>query len=196
MGKKELTRRQNLIDQFVASFKKLDEMTAFDHDPIAIELASAEMNEFGFREWRAKEVNTNPAALDALYAKLPARFPPIYEQLVLSYRWAEVDLRLFRLLPNPPGSDLKGLQEEIITRDPAIWDCLSKSGYMQFGKGPDMDYDPVCFDLSSRTKNGDYRVVKVDHEEILCNDRLKVVAQLAASFEDLVLETIGLAAKK
>jgi|HubBroStandDraft_1064217.scaffolds.fasta_scaffold1327651_1 hypothetical protein len=31
-----------------------------------------------------------------------------------------------------------------------------------------MDYDPACFDIKSRTKHKDYRVLKIDHEEILC----------------------------
>jgi hypothetical protein len=61
---------------------------------------------------------------------------------------------------------------------------------MQFGQGPDIDYDPVCFDIKSRTQSGDYRVVKIDHEKILCNYRVKVVAELAPSFEELVLQTI------
>ena len=53
-----------------------------------------------------------------------------------------------------------------------------------------MDYDPVCFDIRSRTKSKDYRIVKIDHEEILCNHRVKVVAELAPSFERLMLQTI------
>ena len=53
-----------------------------------------------------------------------------------------------------------------------------------------MDYDPVCFDLSSRKKGGEYRIIKIDHEEILCNDRLRIVSELAPTFEQLVLKTI------
>lgn len=52
-----------------------------------------------------------------------------------------------------------------------------------------MDYDPVCFDISVRN-NRDYRVVKIDHEEILCNYRVKVVSEIAPSFRALVLQTI------
>jgi hypothetical protein len=53
-----------------------------------------------------------------------------------------------------------------------------------------MDYDPVCFDIKSR-KNRDYRIVKIDHEEILSNHRIKVVSEIAATFRALVLQTIG-----
>ena len=50
-------------------------------------------------------------------------------------------------------------------------------------------YDPVCFDIGLR-KNYDYRIVKIDHEEILCNQRIKVVPESAPSFRALVLQTI------
>jgi len=54
-----------------------------------------------------------------------------------------------------------------------------------------MDYSPVCFDMNSRKKNRAMRVVKIDHQEILCNRCIKVVAELAPSFEALVLQTMG-----
>jgi len=57
-------------------------------------------------------------------------------------------------------------------------------------EGADLDYDPVSFNLKSRNKNGDYRILKIDHEEILCNNRIKLVAELVPSFEHLVRQTI------
>ncbi|MFZ3330571.1 MAG: hypothetical protein WA197_08075 [Candidatus Acidiferrales bacterium] len=134
-------------------------------------------------------MSPEPALLEPIYSKLPARFPPLFEQFVLSYRWAEVDLKLCRLLPNPPGMSLDGLLKEM-SRDPAIWSALLPAGYIQFGKGPDMDYDPVCFDIGSGNRNRDYKIVKIDHEEILCDYRVKIVSQLAPSFESFVLQTI------
>jgi hypothetical protein len=101
-----------------------------------------------------------------------------------------VDLKIYRLLANPPGPDLSGLLLQI-SRDPGIWASLIPAGYVQFAKGPDMDYDPVCFDIKSRKTTGECRVVKIDHEEILCNNRVKLVAELAPSFRDLVLQTIN-----
>ena len=68
---------------------------------------------------------------------------------------------------------------------------LLEAGYIQFGRGPDSDFDPVCFDLKSRKKyNRECKIVKLNHEEILCNNRIKVVSELAASFEQLVRNTI------
>ena len=82
-----------------------------------------------------------------------------------------------------------------MSKDPIIWNCLLEAGYIQFGKGPDIDYDPVCFDISARTKNNDYKIVKIDHEQILCNNRIKTVAELAPTFEQLMLDTIDRASR-
>ena len=179
-----------LLDRFIASFEKLDDMRA-DKElfPIAWQLAVGDCDEFGFKHWRPVPVKADPLMLDPLYAKLPGRFPPLFEHLVLSYRWAEVELWSYRLLANPPGSDLSGLLHQML-KDPGLRDNLLPAGYIQFGKGPDVDYDPVCFDTRSRRRSGDCRIVKLDHEEILCNDRVKIVDELAPSFEQLMLQTI------
>jgi hypothetical protein len=181
----------DVLEQFVATFEKFDEMmsTSRELDPVARELRIVDPDQYGWIEWRPAKITSDPKLLDPLYAKLPARFPPLYEQLVLSYRWAEVDLQSFRLLANPPGANLSGLLAEV-EKDEGLTESLIPAGYIKFGKGPDMDYDPVCFDIKSRTKRKDYRIVKIDHEEILCNRRVKVVAELAPSFEDLLRKTI------
>ncbi|MBZ5662853.1 MAG: hypothetical protein LAO08_20830 [Acidobacteriia bacterium] len=180
-----------LIARFVASFEKLDELTATEGIyPIAWQLAVGDPDEYGQKRWRPIKVISKAENLEPIYSNLPARFPRLYEQLVLSYRWADVDLQSFTLLANPPGTDLGGLLHEI-SKDKALWNCLRKAGYVQFGKGPDLDYDPVCFDMSSRKNKGrDSRIVKIDHEQILCHDRVKIVGELAPSFEKLVLATI------
>ena len=183
-------REDNLIERFIASFNKLDEMADFPEiNPLVRQFALGEPDTYGRLLWKPLKVPTDSSQLEPLLAKLPARLPPLFQDLVLSYRWAEVDLGSFRLLPNPPGPDLSGLLTEM-TRDPAFWESLPSAGYIQFGRGPDIDYDPVCFDIRSRTKSKDYRIVKIDHEEILCNNRVKVVAELAPSFERLMLQTI------
>jgi len=183
---------KQLIDQYVTSFAQLDDLSADELlDPIAWELSVGDRDSFGFKTWRPAKVRTPPSSLEEIYRKLPGPFPPLFEALVLSYRWAEVDLRSYRLLANPPGIDLRRLLQEM-SHDPGLWEALLPAGYVAFGKGADIDYDPVCFDVRSRSKGGDCRIVKIDHEEILCNYRVKEVAELAPSFEDLMLQTIRL----
>lgn len=184
-----------LLARFVGVFGRFYELAEYaDIYPIVAELAIGEPDELGQTHWQPKRVETDHRCLDSLYAKLPAAFPPLYERLVLTYRWAEVDLGSHTLLANPPGPDLSRLLGEI-SKDPALSGSLIPAGYIRFAKGTDYDYDPVCFDVSKRKRNGDCRIVKIDHEEILCNSRIKVVAELAPTFEDLVRQTISRAEK-
>ena len=108
---------------------------------------------------------------------------------LLRYRWAEVDLRKFTLLANPPGDGLGGFLHQI-SKDQAIWKGLKQTGFIQFGKAAGGNYDPICFDRASREKNGDYGIVRIDHQEILCNNRVKLSAEIAPSFEQLMVRTI------
>jgi hypothetical protein len=183
----------SILGQFVSSFGRLSNLLDIETlSPVADELFTGERTKHGWKFWRPIEMHTDFSALDPIYAKVPAPFPVHYERLVLSYRWAEVDLQTYALHANPPGPDLSGLLQET-AKDLHLWNSLLRAGYVPFGKGPDMDYDRVCFDLSSRKKNRDFGIVKIDHEEILCNGRVKVVRKLAPSFYQLMLQTIELA---
>ena len=179
-----------LIEQFVSSFEKLDDMAANKElFPIAWELRSGELNQLGWPLWKPARVDTDRSRLEPLYTMLPCRFPPLFERLVLTYRWAEVEVSACTLIANPPGPDLSRLLEQM-SHDPGLWQALIPAGYIQFGRAAGGHYDPVCFEVKSRRKNGNCRIVRIDHEEILCNNRIKVVAEVAPNFEALVQQTI------
>jgi len=182
---------QQLISEFVLAFSKLNDCLAHqrDPDPVHSALAIDDPDEHGFWYWKPIPMETGRSCLESIYAKLPGRFPRLYEELVLSYRWAEVDLKTFTLLANPPSEGL-GLLLEQIHRDKHLTKVLEANGYMRFAKGPDIDYDPVCFDLRRCRQGGDCPIVKLDHEEILCNSRIREVAELAPSFRNLMMKTI------
>ncbi len=169
--KQDFPTDQALLDAFVAAFG----VEAYDFDE---------------QENQAPSVHvTKPTALEPLYAILPGHFPPLYEQLVLSYRWPQAALPMLDLLANPPGAGLEKLLEHI-QADKGLWDELMPNGYVQFGHGAGGRYDPVCFDTRHRRQDGDCRVVRFDHEEILCNYRIKEVSELADSFRSIVLAAI------
>ncbi|HEX5718352.1 MAG TPA: hypothetical protein VF179_19475 [Thermoanaerobaculia bacterium] len=86
--------------------------------------------------------------LDSVYARLPGRFPPLFEQLVTAYEWEEeVDLGPFGLLANPMEREIAGLE----------------GGFIPFAVGPDGAM--VCFDTERRRIDRDCPVVQ-DGEEI------------------------------
>ena len=127
MPSKTEIRDKLLAEGFVSTFEKLDEMAAYeDLDPIVGQLALGAPDKYDRRRWRPLKANTEFSSLEAIYAKLPARFPPLFERLVLSYRWAEVDLQSYWLLPNPPGPGLGGLLQQISTA-PKLWKYLREA---------------------------------------------------------------------
>jgi hypothetical protein len=134
--------------------------------------------------------STDSSALEPIYSIVPIRFPALFERLILSYRWNGADVARFRLLANPPGSDLSGLLNNI-TGDKALYDICSRNGYVPFGKGPGVNYDPVCFDIKKNIQSRQYPIVRLDHEEILCNSKIKVVEELAPDFDELVLSIVS-----
>lgn len=135
MPSKTHVRDEQLVECFVASFEKLSNMVAYKTDPVAQELAVSNPDQYGFKRWQPKRVGTGRAAPEAIYVQLPGRFPPLYERLALSWRWAEVDLQSHCLLANPPGPDLFRSMEQI-SMDPTLWKYLGEAGYLQFGRAP------------------------------------------------------------
>jgi hypothetical protein len=178
----------DLLAKFVRTFGVFDDLRvarAFDVDGDVVSVLAAPWDSDGWADWTPVQTDVPRAVVaEDCGGVLRGALPPLYEQLILSYRWAEVDVGRIRLLPNlPPG--LKGLAAAI-RRDDGLYSALSKAGYLQFGKGPGVDYDPVCFDLGRRRPDGDCRIVQFDHEQILCNERLVEVAELASSFRGLM----------
>jgi hypothetical protein len=190
-----------LLASFVDAFELLDDRWVSQGDGTGGDMTpvlAAPWDEQGWSHWRPIRTDVpRTAVTEDLGGLLSAPLPSLYEQLVMSYRWAEVDLGRIRLLPNlPPG--LKGLAGAI-RRDRGIYDVLSPAGYFQFAKGPGVDYDPVCFDLGMRLRDGDCRIVKFDHEQILCYGRLVKEAAPAPSLRrliEVVIEDASLTRKK
>jgi hypothetical protein len=174
-----------LLNRFAASFAKLDE------DCTAAQWLGEQDRGCGEGRY-VKPCVTDTAELDGLYLALPARFPELYEQLVLSYRWSTVDLRICRLLPNPVGDSLYALRAAMIG-DRAMSDILLPAGFILFAHGPDISYDPVCFDTQATMNDREaYPIVRLDHEEILCGGTIRIVERMAKSFEhfiEIVLES-------
>lgn len=162
----------DLLSAFVALFNPLEEQIY--PDPVL----------------PAGEQSTDSFATERLYACLPAKFPQLYEKLVLSYRWQRSDISDgYRLLANPPGSDLSGLRQEIF-RDSGLSNELLPNGFIQFGFASAYDYDPICF-LTKRQSQTDYPIVQLDHEEILCNRRIQIIETVADSFREFVQNQIA-----
>ena len=179
---------QQLVDEFVASFTRLDDVIVHSELGLPPELQTDWID--GFERWQPVAVHTERAALAAVYRRLPRRFLPLYERLILSYRWLDVDLRLLRLLPNPPGLTLEPLIQGIV-RDPIFVKVLIPKGYIPFAMASD-SYDPICFDTTRPTKHGDCPIVRFGHEPILCDEQISDSEDIKPSFRSLVVGVLGI----
>jgi len=191
-----------LIEAFVGEFTKREALKLFrqfslpdgvapgDVVPLLTEPwhEDADKDVDGWATWRPRRVQTPHDALETLYKVVPGPLPPLYERLILTYQWAEVDLGKYRLSSNFPPP-LEGLIK-VQKADSVMFRALSSHRLVQFGKGPGADYDPVCFDLKKRSADGDCAVIRADHEEILNRERLVVVEVLAGSFRELIRQTL------
>src|SRR5438128_1350721 len=165
-----------LLEQFVEAFHRLDTLNVSrsmsfggDIEPLLVE----PWDPYGLADWRPHRIETSAAAMDAFHHQVGGPLPPMYDELVQTYAWWMVDLETFRLLPNLPPVPASVGRE--IVADPVLFRVLSAGGFVQFGRGPDVDYDPVCFDLRNCGADGDCRVVKFDHEDILIRETLSIV---------------------
>lgn len=185
---------KELLAEFVGSFRVLDDLQAHEGpDPDAWALRAGKPGRFGAR-WRPRAVRIGRAALERLNARLPHRYPGLFESLLVSYRWATVELPQCALLPSAPGTGLSGFESHVF-RDPVLSRCLLAAGYLQFARVRGGSYDPVCFDFSTAKGSSEARVVALDHEAILCHERIVLQSELAPSFRQLATETV-LAARR
>src|SRR5437867_560976 len=132
-----------LIEAFVAEFTKRDSLKLFrqfslpegvapeDVAPLLTEPWHEDPDEDvdGWATWRPLRVQTPPDALKTLYEAVQGPLPPLYEQLILTCHWGEVDLDRYRLLPNfPPPLD--GLIK-VLKADAVLFQVLSSNGFVQ-----------------------------------------------------------------
>jgi hypothetical protein len=139
-------------------------------------------------------IHTPRAALGHFRSTYNVRFPELYENLLLSYRWLEIELNgLMKLFGNPPGPLAKGLVAAIIA-DPLHRTILLPSGLVPFARAPGGNYDLICFDTNTRSARSDCPLVQIDHEALLCHKRILQRRQLwptFRSFAEAVISTAG-----
>ena len=182
-----------LIDRFVGTFCMLDSTQCFTHEhPPPEEFdAGVDPSDWQLIRWRPARVEVGADVLAGFRNRLQMTLPPLYERLICSWRWPEVELGRIRLFANPPGPDLASLAERIL-REPVFCGHLVANGFIPFAF--EGSYDPVCFDLNHRRLDGDCPIVAFEHEAMLSFDRVGESWTRWSSFRQLMTETIEEAA--
>ena len=120
-------------------------------------------------------------------AKLPCRLPPSFRSLILRYRFDPFRVSGIEFF----GNRGDGCRDDLVIAslsDPLLVRVAQRHGFLQVGRPDTGAYDPVCFDMRRRSKDGDAPLARLDHEEILVHERICVLREYARSFEEMIRE--------
>jgi hypothetical protein len=82
-------------------------------------------------------------------------------------------------------------------RDRPLLSVLWKQGYLPFARPADGSYDPVCFDFSTNEHSSEPAVVRIDHEDVLSRELIRIRQVVSPAFHLLVEDmTTGLSSTK
>jgi hypothetical protein len=126
----------------------------------------------------------NELRLRALGEKLTKRLPRSFESLLSRYSFPAFDLLGMTLFDWDSESNRYGVEASVYQN--SLSELLIPAGYVQIGRPDTGDFDAVCFDLNGQPQDREYRLVQVDHEDILCNSKVRATAELWPSFIQLV----------
>jgi hypothetical protein len=125
----------------------------------------------------------NATRLLALEEQLPKRMPQSFESFLARYSFPEFDVLGVTLFEWESDSN-KYIVEASAPKG-SLSELLIPAGYVQIGRPQSGSFDAICFDLNQQAQNREYRVVQVDHEDILCNWKVRVTGELWPSFVKL-----------
>jgi hypothetical protein len=177
-----------LIDRMVESVNH-GRREAKSENEVPVSLRQARVGELWF-DWkiaRSSRVNW----IQPLEARLPARFPRSFRSLLERYEYPAFAIGPIVLFANTAEGVANELREEI-WRDRGLSEMLIPNGFLQFGRPATGSYNPICFEAGGQTGSQEYAIVRLDHEEILCNLRIRVTERVGRSFYDFVEAQLSL----
>lgn len=150
-------------------------------------------DKYGQFMWNIKESNCEwiQGWFEAFEQELHLQFPPSFRSLMTRYAFPAFQCGPVFLHANK-GYELQSEQDftwefkERIFKDKGLAEALFPAGYLQIGNPHETDYDPICFDTKDRRSDGECPIVGIDHEEILCWSKTRVVKVIASSFLELI----------
>ena len=151
------------------------------HEIIDKFVASVDSAEANFRRVE------NAFWVDEFEAKLPKHLPASFRSLITRYSFAPFDcgaLSFFAKLGDGSNEDLS----VAILRDRFISDATLQAGFVQFARPSCGSYDPICFDTNRSRSRREFPIVRLDHEAILCRDRIRVIETVEDSFLKFALK--------
>ena len=127
--------------------------------------------------------------ISALEERLPARLPASFRSLVTRYCFEPFDAGSLYFFGNR-GTDSHNELSVAIFNDQFIAGATLQAGYIQFARPLGGSYDPVCFDARRPVSNREFPIVRLDHEKILCRERVHSVP-VSDSFYKLIVDLLS-----
>jgi hypothetical protein len=110
---------------------------------------------------------------------LERRLPKSFRHLVTNYAFRPFQWGPVSFFGNSQTYELFSLHIAPM-RDEIMWQATRSAGFVYFGRPEPANYDPICLAPSETSRES--RIVRLDHETILIEKRIKVVAEIAPSF--------------
>jgi hypothetical protein len=126
----------------------------------------------------------NVLRLRALEEKLPKRLPQSFESLLSRYSFPSFEVLDICLFGWDSESNAYIVQASAFEN--SLSELLIPAGYVQIGRPDLINFDAICFDINPDPQNREYRLVQVDHEDILINFKVRVTGELWPSFAKFV----------
>jgi len=127
------------------------------------------------------EPSENTARGERIISIFPASYPPSFMSLISRYDFDEFTAGNLTFFANRGDSGPNDLANAIV-RDQYLLTTTRANGFLHFARPADGSYDPICFDIRAGRRDREFPVVRLEHEEILQSERIRIVALLYLSF--------------
>ena len=175
-----------LIDEFVAKVNTLSQLP-LDEEEVPPFLRGSGPDEYGQYLWKIVPMDCS-AWVDPFTGKLSKKLPPSYLSLINRYAFPAFELGPIMFYSNT-GQEIAWELSNKIFSDEHLSSILQRHGLLQIGNPYFYNYVPICFD-GKTGKGNEYPLVQIDHESILCDSKVKVIKEIAPSFESFVESVI------
>jgi hypothetical protein len=186
-----MTNFDSLIDRFVEQVNASPREPLFDYEvPQSVRISTFPDAVYGMWDWNIKRYEATDW-LEDLEARLPSQFPKSFRSFVGRYIFPQFEFGTLHFLANTPeGVDEPYELRTGIFKDKFLSNSLLRNGFIQFARPKSGDYNPICFDTNSKGIASEYPIVNIDHEQILCHDKIEITEIIAPSFAELVEEQL------
>jgi hypothetical protein len=131
----------------------------------------------------------NASRLTLFESKLPKHLPASFTSFLSRYTFPSFDVLGISFFGWE--SDSSPYIAEAAAPKGSLSELLLPNGYVQVRQPETGSFDAICFDLNQKSQNYECQIVQIDHEDILCNWKIRVSNNLWPSFVKLMESAVS-----